>query len=67
MLVDGRELLGAEVEALRSGHVVLDLLDAAGADEGGRDPGVAEYPGQRQLCQALSAIGGDLVQGLDSR
>ena len=49
------------------GQVLLQLGDAAGADQGGGHPGVAQGPRDRHLRQRLPALGRDLVQRPDVR
>ena len=60
--VDLLELVGGEVERVERRDVLLQLLDAARADQRGGHPRVAQHPGERQLGERLAAARGDLVQ-----
>ena len=62
MLLDGGELVVGEVQPPERAHVLLQLADAAGADEHGGHPRVAQRPGQGHLRQALPALPGDPVE-----
>ena len=44
------------------GDVLLDLLDAAGADQRRGHAAIAQHPGQSHLRQGLSALGGQLIE-----
>src|SRR5918993_1273181 len=64
--VDLGELVVVEVEPLERAQAVVELLDAAGADEHGRDAVVAQRPGQRELRQRLAAPLRHLVERPDA-
>ena len=59
------QLVGAEVQAVQRAQVVVELRDAARADQHRGDPAVAQRPGQRHLGQRLAAVGGQLVERAD--
>src|SRR4051794_1903084 len=63
--IDLCQLLGRELEVLQRSDVLLELLDAARADQRGGDARVAERPRERELGQSLSSAPGDLVQRPD--
>ena len=65
LLVDLGQFVGGEIEPLDRGDVVLELGDAARADQGRGDPLVPQHPGEGQLGEALTASLGDLVQRAD--
>src|SRR6266566_4056107 len=65
--VDRGELSLAETGQAGRGQVLLQLRHAARADQGRRDPLVAQYPAQRHLRQRLAAPAGDLVEPRDPR
>src|SRR5205807_1047052 len=60
--VDLGQLVRAEVESLDRRHVVLELGDAARADQRRGDAPVAQRPRERHLGEALAAAPGDLVE-----
>src|SRR5690349_21502305 len=62
--VDRRQLVGREVEPFEGAEVLLELLDAARADDGGGDPGVAQRPRQRHLGERLATFARDDVEQL---
>src|SRR4051812_7337462 len=62
VLVDLCEFVFREVELVESCDVLFQLADAAGSDEGGRHPLVAQGPGQRHLGERLAAALRDVVQ-----
>jgi hypothetical protein len=49
--IDGRQLLGREAQLLQRGHVLADLRCAAGTDDRGGHPRIAQHPGERHLCE----------------
>ena len=53
------ELVGGEVQVVQRAEVLVELLDAGGADQGRGHRRVAQHPGQRQLRQGLTATLGD--------
>src|SRR5260221_7777385 len=54
-LVEDRQLLRAELE-IGGREVVVELLQAAGADDGRRDAGLREHPRQRDLRHRHAAL-----------
>src|SRR3954463_16352689 len=64
--VDLGQLGIVEVEAVEGRDVLLELRDAARADQGRGDSRVARRPGDRQLGQRLAAPAGQLVQRPDA-
>ena len=50
------------MQVLKSGDVLLDLFDAAGADEGARYGGIAENPGEGHLRERLAALAGHFLK-----
>src|SRR6202011_4814807 len=64
--VDLLEFLSVEVEPLERRDVLLELANAARADQGRGDARVAQDPGDGELRQRLTAPGGDLVEGADA-
>src|SRR5215217_3913738 len=61
-LVDPGELVGPEGEVAQGAEVVLQLPDAARADDRRGDPVVAEHPGEGHLRERLAAVGGELAE-----
>src|SRR5690349_6892739 len=66
VLLDLRELVVVEVQAVERADVVLELRDAARADQRRGHARVAQRPRQGQLGQRLSAPLRDLVQRPDA-
>src|SRR5712691_10283989 len=64
--LDLRELDAREVQPFERGDVRLVLRVAARADQGRRDALVAEHPRERELCERLAALHGELVQRADA-
>src|SRR5258707_4864257 len=65
VLVDGGDLLRSELRLAGGGEVLLQLRDAAGADQRRGDPLIAQHPRDRHLCDGLAARGGDLAEVAD--
>src|SRR5688572_32337955 len=63
--VDLGELLVREVEVVERRDVLLELRDAARADQGRRHAWIAERPGQRHLGEGLAPSRSELVQRPD--
>src|SRR6185503_19859244 len=62
VLVVLRKLLVGEIEVVQRRDVRLQLLDARSADQCRRDARIAKGLRQGELCDRLTAAGGDLVQ-----
>src|SRR5207302_8258757 len=67
-------LAGQLVEPLQQGTIeadvdrgqgLVELLGAAGADDGRGDGGVVQHPGHRQGGQGEAGLGGDLLERVD--
>jgi hypothetical protein len=65
VLVDLVQLVGGEGRELACGEAVVELRDAAGADQHRRHPLVAHRPGQRHLRERLPPRRGHVVERAD--
>src|SRR5439155_9323585 len=60
------ELIVDEIEVVEGSDVLLELGDAAGADQHGSDALVAQGPGDGHLGEGLGSPQGDVVEGSDA-